>query len=306
MRWFVLPMLAGLLVGSRAGLADEAPPPAPPGAAERVLPEWAKVSKEQLAEADRLKVPVAIEEPTTGMGFVLIPGGAFTMGTPEGQGDYDERPQHEVTLSPFYLSIAEVTNAQYLRFDARHESTTQGHERPVGEVTWDQATGFATWVSGLRPGPAFTLPTEAQWEFACRAGSTTVWSFGDDASKSSAYAWTRENARAALHGVAARQPNSWGLYDMHGNVGELCQDAYVDTFYTRKEASQRDPVATVSAPGAEAGFHVSRGGSFMGDALSARSANRERNDVSARSEELGYRGGNPSGNVSKNVRSSAA
>ncbi|NUQ64737.1 MAG: formylglycine-generating enzyme family protein [Pirellulales bacterium] len=173
----------------------------------------------------------------TGIELVLIPPGDFEMGR------RDIVLVGRVNISrPFYLGKTPVTNAQYRRFlssgydgardcdpaydlHVRHlrgqSLMPAGDDYPVVFVSWQNARAFCQWAGGL------DLPTEAQWEYACRAGTTTLYSFGDDPKDVDQYAWTMFNSKASTQPVARLRPNAWGLYDMHGNVWEWCLDDYV-------------------------------------------------------------------------------
>ena len=203
-----------------------------------------------------------------GIKFKLIPAGTFTMG--DASGEDDETP-HEVTLTkPFKMGVHEVTQAQYEQVMGVNPSDFKGADYPVETVTWDDAVEFCRRLSELpaekAAGNVYRLPTEAEWEYACRAGTTTKYSFGDDESDFGEYGWYRENSGRTTHPVGSKLPNAWGLYDMHGNVAEWCLDTYA-TYPTGKNVS--DPVAF--APGAE---KVVRGGSFAGEYEFMRSASR--------------------------------
>ena len=150
------------------------------------VPDWAKVSDAQKAAAKEAGVPVAFEN-AIGMRFVLIPAGTFLMGSPATEEGRDgDEVQHEVVLTkPFYLGVTEVTNAQYRRFRADHDSGAykdeglNGDDQPVVRVSWDDAVAFAEWLSGQDGGRTYRLPTEAEWEWACRAGTRTRYWWGD-------------------------------------------------------------------------------------------------------------------------------
>lgn len=198
-----------------------------------------------------------------GMRLVSIPAGTFPMG--QSDGDWDERPVHEVTLSkPFYLATTEVTNAQYERFDPDHRRY-RGHngfstrdDEAVVYVSWDDAVAFCAWLS-KEEGKPYRLPTEAEWEYACRAGSTTEFCFGDDKATLTNYGWfineNLENSGYETHPVGQKLANAWGLHDMHGNVWEFCQD-WCDRAYYAKSPKE-DP------QGPESGeYRMLRGGSF--------------------------------------------
>ncbi len=185
-----------------------------------------------------------------GMKFKLIPAGTFTMG----EGD----EAHEVTLTkPFNMGIHEVTQAQYEKVMGVNPSKFKGANNPVEQVTWYQAIEFCRKLRELPAekavGNFYRLPTEAEWEYACRAGTTTRYSFGDDDADSGQYAWYVGNSGSKTHPVGGKKPNAWGLYDMHGNVIEWCQDWRGDY-----------PSGSVTNPsGATSGFsRVMRGGSW--------------------------------------------
>ncbi len=191
------------------------------------------------------------------LALVLIPAGTFRMGD---AGAAVSSPVHEVTITrPFYLGACEVTQRQWEAVTGKNPSRFTGNDHPVESVTWDECRGFIAQLNekfapkDLR----FRLPTEAEWEYACRAGTTTTWCFGDDAEKLGDYAWYRSNAGGRSHPVGRKKPNAWGLYDVHGNVVEMCADRYGPTYYAA--SPKQDP------PGPETGTHrVIRGGGWMG------------------------------------------
>lgn len=240
-------------------------------------PPWAHVSTEQLREASRLNVPVAFEEPVAGLRFVLIPGGTFQMGENSGDGWPDEKPRHAVTLSPFYLSIYEVTNAQYRLFNPHKRERFSGATQPADYVSHVRAAAFAAWLNSQGTQKGYGLPTEAQWEYACRAGTTTKYWSGDGETDLARVGWYFGNSGRQSHPVGQKPPNAWGLYDMHGNMKEACADGFVFDFYSKPEARLVDPVSLPTNPD----YFVSRGGSWAGPAEDARSAARFRAGTTA-------------------------
>ncbi len=203
------------------------------------------------------------------MKFVLVPKGSFTMGSPVGEPgrDDDEGPRHQVIVTrPFYMLTTEVTQQQYRRVMADNPSSVKDIYNPVEMVSWNDATEFCRKLSE-RAGRQMTLPTEAQWEYACRAGSSTRFSFADGEKLLGSYCWYNDNSSNRTHPVATKWPNSWGLYDMHGNVWEWCRDWYAPDTYTTD--IKIDPM------GPSAGqLKVVRGGNRGGRPSICRSADR--------------------------------
>jgi formylglycine-generating enzyme required for sulfatase activity len=166
------------------------------------------------------------------MKLTLIPAGKFVMGSPSNEAGRveDEGPQREVTISkPFYLGIHEITQGQYEVIMASNPACFKGATRPVERVSWEDATEFCERLS-QKTGKKVTLPTEAQWEYACRAGSTTRFCFGDDEKQLAAYARYGQSVEDGTAPVGMGKPNAWGLYDMHGNVWEWCSDRYAKSY----------------------------------------------------------------------------
>ncbi len=156
----------------------------------------------------------------------LIPAGEFTMGSPGTESDRRaDETQHRVTLTkPFYLGVTEVTQEQYQKVMGSNPSGFKGPQNPVEQVSWNDAVAFCRKLSELPSeksgGYVYRLPTEAEWEYACRAGTTTTYSFGDSESELGAYAWYIDNSGRTTHPVGGKRPNACGLYGMHGNVFE--------------------------------------------------------------------------------------
>ena len=214
------------------------------------------------------------------MKLVLIPAGKFVMGSPKTETGHEdaEGPQREVTISkPFYMGVYEVTQSQWeVVMDAKpyddKRLTKIGPDYPASWVHWNEAMEFCSKLS-KKTGKKVTLPTEAQWEYACRGGSKTAYSFGDDSSKLGDYAWCWNNAMVQgeryAHPVGQKKANAFGLYDMHGNVFEWCRDWYDEKFYAK--AKNVDPENTTKAS-----YRVLRGGSWSFTPLGCRAAIRLR------------------------------
>jgi formylglycine-generating enzyme required for sulfatase activity len=269
---------------------DPALPVAPP-AKEAEVPSWAKVAPEQVEAAKKAGVLVAFEN-LIGMRFVLIPGGAFTMGSPETEeGRSKDETQHEVTLTrPYYMGVTEVTNAQFRRFRPLHDSSEwgsslNGEGQPVVAVSLADADAFARWLTRQDQGRTYELPTEAQWERACRAGTTTAYWWGETITRARAnYRETDEpllgRAEGTTIAVGILPANAWGLHEVHGNVYEFVMDSYGEY-----------PTSTVSDPAAVKLEQPSvvRGGSFLTGALYLRSAKRRSVPNPRPSEDVGFR-----------------
>jgi formylglycine-generating enzyme len=207
-------------------------------------------------------------------GMRWIPGGKFMMGSPEGAGNADEHPQHAVIVDGFYMDTTEVTQAQYSQVMNANPSHFKGCPTcPVENVSWDDAIAYCGKV-GKR------LPTEAQWEYACRAGTTTMNYWGDG--RDNAYSWHGKNSEQKTHPVGQKKSNSLGLYDMIGNVWEWCSDWYDSTDYGK--SSLQNP------QGPDSGTHrVFRGGSYASDDIALRCAARDWAVPDDRSPLFGFR-----------------
>ena len=211
-----------------------------------------------------------------GIKMVAIESGSFTMGSTAG--DWDERPVHQVAIGQsFHMSSTEVTNAQYEQYDPQHEQLrgrlgfSRGNDEAVVFVSWHDATAFCKWLSEKERKP-YRLPTEAEWEYACRAGTMTPYWTGETLpaamTKNCGVSWYpgRQTSKDTVSLQVAQTPaNPWGLFDMHGNVEEWCSD-----WYGPYEAmDQTNPVGRVDGD-----FRVTRGGSHSTTLEYLRSANR--------------------------------
>ncbi len=209
---------------------------------------------------------------TIGMKLKLIPAGEFRMGSTEAD---NEKPRHLVTIArPFYLGVYPVTQRENMLVAKENPSHFSGNDRlPVESVSWFDAVTFCNALSqkdGLPPfykingktvqvpdwsGPGYRLPTEAEWEYACRAGTNTRFLFGNDENALGQYAWYSANSGSKTHPVGEKKPNAFGLHDMHGNVWEWCWDGYDANYYGQSRAKDpRGPEAAVP--------RVFRGGSW--------------------------------------------
>ena len=236
--------------------------------------------------------------------MIAIPGGTFLMGSPAkkaGRAD-DEGPQHPVQIHPFWMEKTETTwdeydlylkekgvespeeNEKRVKADADavtgptkpYADETFGHgregPRPVLCITHHAVMEYCRWLSA-KTCKTYRLPTEAEWEYACRAGTTTAYSFGDDPQKLDEYAWYSKNAEDDTHPVAQKKPNPWGLYDMHGNVAEWCVDMYQKDYYSTFPADKLS-LWPVKLPTKARFSHVARGGAWTDDAAKLRSGAR--------------------------------
>jgi formylglycine-generating enzyme required for sulfatase activity len=261
---------------------------------------WSKREKreqEKIVHHDPEK-PKQSDEPITnscGMRLKLIPAGTFMMGSPAAEtGRGNDEHQHEVTISKaFYIQTTVVTHWQWKTIMGTEPwkgwfltkwNVKEGATYAASYVSWDDAVIFCKKLSA-REGKTYRLPTEAEWEYACRAGTKTTSRFAITISHGlDEYAWYVETAYHAgetfIHQVGLKKPNAFGLYDMHGNVWEWCHDYYGQDYY--KQSPERDPTGP-----AQGSFRILRGGSWVTRADTARSANRQRTGGNRRDFDYG-------------------
>jgi formylglycine-generating enzyme required for sulfatase activity len=230
--------------------------------------------------------------------MIALPGGTFLMGSPadEKGRKADEGPQHPVTVKPFWMGKCEVTWDEFdaywkpesAKLDPKlpkidiitrptppYEDETFGlgrGQKPVICITHHAAMEYCRWLS-IKTGKAYRLATEAEWEYAARAGTKTAYFFGDDPKQLNEYAWFSDNSRDKTHEVGQKKPNPWGLYDIYGNVAEWCLDQYDKDYYARFP-KDKPTVGPVNVPGNKRFSHVTRGGGWWDDAATCRSAAR--------------------------------
>ena len=231
---------------------------------------------------------------TVGMKFVHIPSGKFTMGSPPGElGRTEFEYQHEVVISHgFYLQTTEVTQKQWTLVMGKNLSKIIGDNHPVDQVSWLDTQKFIRRLNLMEAGGKYRLPTEAEWEYACRAGTTTAFSSGDISAAGSDHdpnlnrvGWYWGNSAQTSHPAAKKEPNAWGLYDMHGNVWEWSQDWYAGWYNKFTQG-----VAIVDPRGSLKGRQkVFRGGSWFSGAEYSRAADRMRARPDTRSYGIGFR-----------------
>ena len=277
----VLQMISDL---SQGGAGPTAPESGPAVAARQpaaavsalVVPFSASAAKSaqralsrQLGQAEELTNDLEMK-------FRLIPGGTFAMGSAAGQGSKDEHPQHRVTLShAFYLGVHTVTQGQWQQLMGTTPWQGQSKVKTGGTIaatyiSWQDSVEFCQRLSA-RDGRRYRLPTEAEWEWSCRAGKTTQYSFGDDEKQLGGYAWYDGNSRYKseqhAHAVGQKRGNPFGLYDMHGNVWEWCSDWYDDEYYAA--SPEQDPAGPASGSS-----RVLRGGGWRYGPIALRSCFR--------------------------------
>ena len=251
-------------------VGSKTPPPA-------IAPFQATQAKQhQQAWAVHLGTPVETTN-SIGMKLKLIPAGTFTMG--------EGGEAHKVTLTkPFGLGVYEVTQEQYQQVMGTNPSKFKAPQNPVERVSWTDAVEFCRKLSALpaekKAGYVYRLPTEAEWEYSCRAGTSTTYSFGDSESELGDYAWYNSNSGATTHPVGGKKPNGWGLYDMHGNVYEWCQDWHEKS----PSGSTTDPTGPSSGS-----YRVIRGGGWFGYSGYCYSASRYWNSHNLRINYQGFR-----------------
>jgi formylglycine-generating enzyme required for sulfatase activity len=264
--------------------------------AKEKLEQEKRLEQERLAQEQTVQIKKTrqeiIELPNNVISeMIYIPAGEFLMGSAQGEEGTgsDEYPQHKVTVPAFYMAKYPVTQAQYQAVMGENPSHFKGNDHPVESVSWNDAKTFCQKLSALT-GAAYRLPSEAEWEYACRAGTTTKWWFGDNEAELEKYAWYDKNAGVKFlffggqtSPVGQKPANPYGLYDMHGNVWEWCEDVWHGNY----NGAPNDATAWIS--GGDQSLRVIRGGSWSYDPVWLRSAYRYNFTPDSRSGDLGFR-----------------
>jgi len=219
---------------------------------------------------------------SVGIELIPIPGGSFTMGGNPDDHIADELPPHKVQVSPFYLGKYEVTQAQWQRVMGYNPSSYKHPQRPVDQVTWIEVQSFIEKLNRMEGTSLYRLPTEAEWEYAARAGTTGKWTFGDDPSQLDRYAWVGQKGDIGTQLVGGRAPNPWGLFDMYGNVWEWVQDCWHDNY-------DKAPNEAYIWSGGDCSRRMLRGGAWNSPANYARSAVRGSYSPQLNDPENGFR-----------------
>ena len=263
-------------------------------AAGFALGQW-KLALPRIAPTTQAETGARWRVNSIGMTLVLVPAGEFKMGSPDSDKDasYDEKPRHRVRITkPFWLGAHPVTVGQFRKFVAesqyeagprwRSEFPSQTDDHPVVCASWQDAKAFCVWLA-RREGNQYRLPTEAEWEYACRAGTQTRYSFGDNESDLADHAWFDMNSSDQTHAVGQKQPNAWGLSDMHGNAWQWCEDLYDKLGYHANSPTD-DPTGPTTGA-----YRALRGGGWSDSAGRCRSAHRYGNVPGDRGPILGFR-----------------
>ncbi|MDJ0873824.1 MAG: formylglycine-generating enzyme family protein [Desulfobacterales bacterium] len=227
----------------------------------------------------------ASETNSIGMELIKLPAGSFVMGGDwdAEQADENELPQHEVVFKqPLYIGRTPVTQAQWEAVMGSNPSEFKGGDHPVETVSHEDAAEFLQRLNQREENPGYRLPTEAEWEYAARAGSTSSYCFGPQTAKLAEYAWFQKNSGRTTHPVGQLAPNAWGLHDMHGNVHEWCADWFDRNYYARSPGENpRGPRKGVA--------RCLRGGDWGSEAWYCRCAIRSLSAPTRRSPRVGFR-----------------
>ncbi|MBF0308019.1 MAG: formylglycine-generating enzyme family protein [Magnetococcales bacterium] len=223
---------------------------------------------------------------TIGMTFIRLPAGFFTMGSDknfDAEASRDEQPPHQVTITqPFFMGKYEVTQSQWVALMGTNPSSNKGRSQPVEQVNWMDVQEFIRRLNTKENTGSYRLPTEAEWEYAARAGTDTTRHWGDSSDGMEKYAWFKSNSGGESHAVGQLLPNAWGLYDMLGNVWEWVSDLYDARYYSNSPAA--DPKGPTFGS-----IRVRRGGGWFDNSTYLRSSSRFWFDPGVRYSYLGFR-----------------
>ncbi len=215
-----------------------------------------------------------------GMQFAFIPPGEFNMGLNESD---DTKPAHKVKISkPFYLGQYPVTQREWIAVMGSNPSYFKGSNNPVERVSWNDAQEFIKKLNSKERTKKYRLPSEAEWEYACKAGTSTKYSLGDTESTLGNYAWYIKNSGTRTHSVGQKKPNAWTLHDMHGNIWEWVQDKWHENY----SGAPNDSSAWETGNSLK---RVEKGGGWFSDANRCRSSFRDKDDSQYKSEDIGFR-----------------
>jgi formylglycine-generating enzyme required for sulfatase activity len=222
---------------------------------------------------------------STGMELILVPADEFEIGSPSEEKDrFDyECSAHKVMIkNSFYMGKYPVSQKQWKKIMGKNPSHFKGEDRPVEMVSWNEVQKFVKKLNEKEGTDKYRLPSEAEWEYACRAGSKTKYYFGNEGSKLNEYAWYAENSGSQTHPIGQKKPNSWSLYDMHGNVWEWVQDKWHENY-------KNSPADGSAWEDENCSYRVSRGGSWFCDAELCRSTSRFKRDPEKHISNVGFR-----------------
>lgn len=242
-------------------------------------------SYQPFEESEKQEITKTFISPSIGMEFVLIPAGKYIRGSPyeEENGLLNEQPALEVEIkNSFYIGRYPVTQGQWIAIMNRYTSPLKKDDLPVNSVSWNEAQEFIKKFNEIERTDKYCLPSEAEWEYACRTGKTTEYYFGNNESKLRDYAWYEKNAGNRTHPVGQKKPNGWGLYDMYGNIWEWVQDTWHDNY-------KGAPLDNSAWEDEKSSTHVIRGGSWISYAKHCRSATRHKLHSEVQNSDVGFR-----------------
>ncbi|MBC8277095.1 MAG: formylglycine-generating enzyme family protein [FCB group bacterium] len=216
----------------------------------------------------------------TSIQFVHLPAGSYKMGSNKWM--ENEKPAHKVEIEAFYLAKTEVTQVQWQAVMGSNPSYYKGDERPVEMVSWYDVNDFIDKINKIDPGRGYRLPSEAEWEYACRAGTKYQYSFGNGVIALKRVAWYDRNAESETHPCGLKESNNWNLYDMHGNVWEWCGDCYYENYID----APKDGKAWISPLSP---YRILRGGSYYNDSTNCRATLRYKMEPDKRYRNIGFR-----------------